>query len=160
MFVGGFTLGAVVAFADRGLDDVDPLEAISSLVGQSVVFVRLQDESNPRYGMLETIREFALEQLDASGEAAEARRRHAEVVLDLAEWAEPMLLVPAERSHWMAQLEDARENVRVALTWSVSARRRVRGRRRPGGRARLVLARVGPLRRGWVLVPRAPGAAG
>jgi tetratricopeptide (TPR) repeat protein len=121
VFVGGFTLEAVAALAEHGLDDVDPLEAISSLVGQSVVLVRLQDESNPRYGMLETIREFALEQLDASGEAAEARRRHAEVVQDLAERAEPMLLVPAERSHWMAQLEDARDNVRVALTWSVSA---------------------------------------
>jgi predicted ATPase len=121
VFAGGFTLEAVEALVEDGPDDVDPLEAISSLVGQSVVFVQPLEESPPRYGMLETIREFALEQLDAAGEAAEARRRHAGFFRDLAERAEPLLLVPAGRRTWIAQLERARDNVRAALAWSLGA---------------------------------------
>jgi predicted ATPase len=121
VFVGGFTLQAVEALMKGGPDDLDPLEAISSLVGQSVVFVQPLDEATPRYGMLETIREFALEQLARSGEAAEAHRRHAEFVRDLAESAEPQLLVPAERNNWMAEVEHAHDSIRAALAWSMSA---------------------------------------
>jgi predicted ATPase len=121
VFAGEFTLEAVEALVEGGPDDVDPLEAISSLVGQSLVLVQPLDETTARYGMLETIREFALEQLDASGEAAQTRRRHAEYFRDLAEGGEPLLLVPAERGTWMAQFEHARDNVRAALAWSVSA---------------------------------------
>ena len=117
----GFTLEAVEALADGGPDDLDPLEAISTLVGQSVVFVLPLDETTPRYRMLETIREFALERLEASGEAAQTRRRHAEFFRDLANRAEPMLLGTAEQRTWTAQLEDARDNIRIALAWSLSA---------------------------------------
>lgn len=108
------------ALIKGGPDDLDPVEAISSLVGQSVVFVQPLDEATPRYGMLETIREFALEQLARSGEAAEAHRRHAEFVPDLAESAEPQLLVPAERNNWMAEVEHAHDSIRAALAWSMS----------------------------------------
>jgi predicted ATPase len=121
VFVGGFTLQAVEALVEAGRDDVDPLEAISGLVGQSLVFVQPLDETTPRYRMLETIREFALEQLDASGEAGETRRRHAEFFRDLAERAEPMLLGTPERRTWNAQLERDHDNVRAALAWSMSA---------------------------------------
>jgi tetratricopeptide (TPR) repeat protein len=121
VFVGGFTLEAAEALVEGGPDDVDPLEAISTLVGQSLVFVQPLDETTPYYGMLETIREFALEQLDASGEAGETRRRHAGFFRDLAERAEPTLLGTAERGTWMAQLERAHDNVRAALAWSMSA---------------------------------------
>ena len=121
VFAGEFTLEAVEALVEGGPDDVDTLEAISSLVGQSLVLVQPLDETTPRYGMLETIREFALERLDASGEAAQTRRRHAGYFRDLAERGEPLLLVPAERGTWMAQFEHARDNVRAALAWSVSA---------------------------------------
>jgi predicted ATPase len=121
VFAGGFTLEAVEALVGDGPDDVDPLEAISALVGQSVVFVQPLDETTPRYGMLETIREFALEQLDAVGEAAQTRRLHAGFFRDLAERAEPLLLVPAGRRTWIAQLEHAHDNIRAALAWSLSA---------------------------------------
>ena len=70
VFVGGFTLEAVEALIDGGPDDLDPLEAISTLVGQSVVGVQPPDEGTPRYRMLETIREFALERLEASRRGA------------------------------------------------------------------------------------------
>ena len=121
VFVGGFTLEAVEALLQGSPDDIDPLDAISTLVGQSVVFVEALDETTPRYRMLETIREFALERLDASGEAGETRRRHAEFFRNLAERAEPMLLGTPERRTWTAQLELAHDNLRAALRWSLSA---------------------------------------
>jgi predicted ATPase len=120
-FAGGFTLEAVEALVSGGPGDVDPLDAISSLIGQSLVFVQPLEETAARYGMLDTIREFALEQLDASGEAAQTRRRQAEYFRDLAARGEPLLLVPAERDHWMAQLEQAHDNISAALGWSLSA---------------------------------------
>ena len=121
VFVGGFTLEVVEALAEGGPDDVDPLEAISTLVGQSVVFVQPLEETTPRYRMLETIREFGLERLEASGEAGQTRRRHAEFFRDLAERAEPMLLGTAGQRTWMAELEREHDNIRAALAWSVSA---------------------------------------
>ena len=121
VFAGGFTLQAVEALVEAGPDDVDPLEAISGLVGQSVVFVEPLDEATPRYRMLETIREFALERLDASGEAQQTRRRHAGFFRDLAERAEPMLLGTAGRPAWVARLERDHDNIRAALAWSLSA---------------------------------------
>jgi predicted ATPase len=121
VFLGSFTLEGVEALIKDGPDDVDPLDAISSLVGQSLVFVQPLDETTPSYRMLDTIREFALEELDRSGEAAETHRRHAELVRDLAERAEPRLLVPAERDYWMTRLGHGQDNVRVALAWTMSA---------------------------------------
>ena len=120
VFAGGFTLEAAEALTEGGPDDIDPLEAISSLIGQSLVFVQPLEETTPRYRMLETIREFGLERLEASGEAGQTRRRHAELCRDLAERAEPMLLTAGRRT-WMTKLEQALDNVRAALAWSLSA---------------------------------------
>jgi predicted ATPase len=121
VFAGGFTLEAAEALSEGSPDDVDPLEAISSLVGQSVVFVQPLEETTPRYRMLETIREFGLERLEASGEAGQTRRRHAEFFRDLAERAEPMLLGTAGQRTWTAELEREHDNMRAALAWSLSA---------------------------------------
>ena len=120
VFAGGFTLEAAEALTEGGPDDIDPLEAISSLIGQSLVFVQPLEETTPRYRMLETIREFGLERLEASGEAGQTHRRHAELCRDLAERAEPMLLTAGRRT-WMTKLEQALDNVRAALAWSLSA---------------------------------------
>jgi predicted ATPase len=119
VFAGGFTLDAVEALTSAGQPDLDPLDGISSLVGKSLVFVRTVDEAMPRYAMLETIREFALEQLDASGERDETRRRHAEYLRDLAERAEPLLLVPTERRSWTDRLQREHDNVRAVFAWSL-----------------------------------------
>ena len=121
MFIGGFTLEMVEALTADAPGHPDPLETISTLVSQSVVFSRPQDDGTSWYGMLDTIREFAQEQLDESGETAGMRRRQAGIIRDTAEQAEPMLLVPAERTHWTAQLENAHDNIRAALRWSLSA---------------------------------------
>ena len=121
VFVGGFTLEAVETLIESGPDDLDPLEAISSLIGQSLVCCcRWTRPSALRHAG--DVPRVALEQLDRGGEAAEAHRRHAEFVRDLAEHAEPQLLVPAERNKSMAELEmHLQDNVRAALTWSMSA---------------------------------------
>jgi predicted ATPase len=148
VFVGGFTLEAVEALIDGAPDDLDPLEAISTLVGQSVVFVQPLDESSPRYAMLETIREFALERLEASEEAAQTRRRHAEFFRDLADRAEPMLLGTRQQRTWMAQLEYAHDNVRAALAWSVSA----------AGELAVGVALAGALGWFWLMSGRLQGA--
>ena len=160
VFIGGFTLEAVEALVDGGRSDVDPLEAISRLVGQSVVFVQPLDETTPRYRMLETIREFALERLAESGEAAQTRRRHAEFFADLATRAEPMLLGTAEQRTWTAQLGQAQDNVRAALAWSMSAEGELGVGVALAGALGWFWLDVGPAPGGPVLVRQAPGPAG
>ncbi len=103
VFSGGCTLEAAEAICAA---DVDTLQ---SLVDKSLVRVR---EGN-RFWMLETIREYALEQLEASGEAYELRRGHAEYFLALAEEAEPHL--HEYEACWLDRLGQEMPNVRVAL---------------------------------------------
>jgi predicted ATPase len=93
-----------------GVTGVDPA-ALGSLVEKSL----LRREEG-RYTMLETIREFALEQLDASGRGDEVRRRHAETFLSLAGSGKAVWRTPAE-VEWWDRLETERDNVRAALAW-------------------------------------------
>jgi tetratricopeptide (TPR) repeat protein len=69
-----------------------------------------------RFAMLETLRAFALEQLDAHGEVTVARDRHAQLVLELAETAAPQLEGP-DQVTWTQRLEVERDNLRAALGW-------------------------------------------
>ena len=71
-------------------------------------------------GMLETIREYALERLAARGDGEAVRRRHAAFYLVLAEEAEPGLLGPQQRE-WLERLDAERDNIRASLTWAVDA---------------------------------------
>ncbi len=121
VFVGGFTLEAMEAVVAGNSAELDPLDGISSLVGKSLVFVELLDETVPWYRMLETIREFALERLDASGETGALRRRQAEYMRDSIARDEPQLLEPGQRGLSLARFEHGQENVRAALGWSLSA---------------------------------------
>jgi predicted ATPase len=120
VFQGAFTLEAVEAVATGSAPELDPLEGIGSLVGKSLVFIQPLDESWPWYGMLETIREFALEELDARGETSALRRRHAEYVRDVAGRGQLHLLQPAERDRWLLRFEHGLDSVRIALRWSLS----------------------------------------
>jgi predicted ATPase len=101
-FPGGATLDAAEDVADADLD------TLHSLIEKSLV--RRTDE---RYWMYETIREFALERLEASGEGDLIRRRHAEHFLELAEEAEPHLR--READEWLDRLDAEQDNVRAAL---------------------------------------------
>ena len=86
MFVGGCDLEAAEAVCDPdGRLGLDVLESISSLIENSLLVEQDDPRGEPRYSMLETIREYASEKLEASGETDALRRRHAEYFLALAE---------------------------------------------------------------------------
>ena len=76
---------------------MDALEGLAALVDNSLLRQDEQEAGEPRFWMLETIREYALERLEGSGKAADARRCHADYYLSLAENAEPKLRGPTQR---------------------------------------------------------------
>ncbi len=120
VFVGGCTLEAIDAVAplDGGLDVV---EALSSLVDQSLLREEDGPDGEPRYLMLETIREFALERLVASGEEGTVRDRHAAFFVALAERGMPAVGLPGSLAR-LAVLEQEDPNLRAALAWAVEQR--------------------------------------
>jgi predicted ATPase/class 3 adenylate cyclase len=105
-FPGGATLESAEAVADAAID------TLQSLVEKSLV--RRTDD---RYWMYETIREFALEQLGASGEADDIRDRHAEHFLELAEEAEPHMIKELARrpGEWLERVGSEMDNFRAAI---------------------------------------------
>ena len=117
VFVGGWTLEAAEAVASIAGDETATLEALARLIDQSLVIVRgEEDGAESRFTMLETIHEFATEQLVASGELAQVKETHASWFLDLALAAEPHLPGPSAVS-WLDRLETEHDNLRAALDW-------------------------------------------
>ncbi|HEU5423794.1 MAG TPA: NB-ARC domain-containing protein, partial [Nitrolancea sp.] len=115
VFVGGFTLQAAAAV---GTDDEMLVEGIAHLVGASLLRLEAGPDGEPRYLMLETIREFGLERLAASGDAEPVRRRHAE---HFARFAEPMIssaLAGPDPALTLARMDADRDNLRAALAWA------------------------------------------
>ena len=137
VFVGGFTLDAAEAMSDeterrevgktgRGSHDsrLTTFDSVSSLVDQSLL-KRVEpadggfDSGPPRYAMLETVREFGLEQLAAFGDEYDARESHAGYFLDLAV-ASAQGLRGRDQLAWLNRLETEVDNFRAALGWSVT----------------------------------------
>ena len=123
VFAGGFTLegaqalslaGQTMPASDAQKDIV--LEELAELVDKSLVIPLDTIAGSPRFRMLVTIRQYALEQLDASGERADQQKRHADIFLRLAEQASPHLYLP-ERDTWIQRLDDEDGNLRAALAW-------------------------------------------
>lgn len=114
IFTGGFTLEAGEGVAGNLGGDV--FAGIESLAGQSLVRAVGIVAGQPRFDMLETVREFGLEALTASGDAGAVSDAHAAYFLALAELAEPNLAGP-EQASWIAQLEADLPNIRAALAW-------------------------------------------
>jgi predicted ATPase/DNA-binding NarL/FixJ family response regulator len=114
VFVGGFTLEAAEVVVGLDVDDI--LEGIASLVDKSLVRRTERDSDVPRYGMLETVREFGLEQLLASGEEGATRRSHAAWYAAIAENTWKGLDARAD-AEWLNQIEADHDNVRAALVW-------------------------------------------
>jgi predicted ATPase len=137
VFSGGFTLEAAEWMAGVGSqasgtatpspDTHRPpttIDVLASLVTKSLVQYEGEVGGEPRYGMLETIREFGHEQLLASERAA-ARQRHAEWALTLAERAGPKAKGP-DAAIWLAALERDHANLLAALAWFLERRDGVR----------------------------------
>ena len=122
VFVGGCTLEAAEAVCNTGLDlGIDLFDGLSSLVGQNLIQRLDRAEAEPRFAMLETIREYALERLAESGELAATRRAHAAYCLVLAEEGNPEL-APADRARWLTQCDAEIDNFRFALDWLFETR--------------------------------------
>jgi predicted ATPase/DNA-binding CsgD family transcriptional regulator len=118
VFVGGFTLDAAAAVSQvSSKPGIDILDGLTSLADHNLV--RLVDDlqSKPRFTMLETVREFALEQLAATSEADIIRGRHAAWCLELAEESEIATPGGQEQARWLARLEAELPNLRQALGW-------------------------------------------
>jgi len=108
VFAGGWTLDAAEQVCDRGDLSLGVLDSLASLIDKSLVRT---NERRERFSMLETIRAFAAERLDESGEVEEIRRAHAEVFRQFVEEAEPHLIGP-EQKQWLDRLETDLPNLR------------------------------------------------
>lgn len=116
VFVGGCTLDAA-AFLTH-LSPENTLDLVSSLLDKSLLRQEEQTDGEPRLLLLETVREYAQEQLAHSGEDATAHLAHAIFFTQLAETAEPYLTGP-EQARWFDCLERDHNNLRAALRWAI-----------------------------------------
>lgn len=117
VFVGGCTLEGAEAVCNTTQDlGLDLFEGLSSLADKNLVQRVDRAEAEPRFVMLETIREYALERLVDSGEKSAIRRAQAAYCLVLAEEGNPELS-PADRAQWLAQCDVEIDNFRFALDW-------------------------------------------
>jgi len=117
VFVGGWNLEAAeVVCNPEGRLRVETLDALGSLADKSLIRQTETEGGEPRFRMLEVIREYALERLAQEDEAEEIRRRHAGFFLDLAETVEPKLTGPGQ-ARWLDTVELEHENLRAALDW-------------------------------------------
>jgi predicted ATPase/class 3 adenylate cyclase len=118
VFAGGWTLEAAEAVcACEGVDKGDVFDLLSSLSDKSLVTGE-QTEGHTRYGLLETVLEYAREKLTESGGEQAIRQRHRDYFLSLAQEARPKLLGP-ETAEWLQRLEDEHENLRAGFEWSL-----------------------------------------
>jgi predicted ATPase/DNA-binding XRE family transcriptional regulator len=111
VFVRSWSLQAAQFMCNAEVGHTTLLDALRVLVDNSLVIL-----SEARYRMLDTIREFAQEQLTLSGESQAMQQRHADYYLDFAEQAAPAL-EGGQLSEWHHRLELEEENVRTALYW-------------------------------------------
>ena len=120
VFVGGFTLSGAAALAAGAMaQDVAVLDRVGILAENSLL-QRIERPGAPtRFAMLETIREYGLEQLEVSGGLAAAHKAHAACMLHLAETGATELGGP-HQADWLARLDDEQANFRAALTWAFS----------------------------------------
>ena len=122
IFIGGCTLEAVESVCDTKQDlGLDVLDGMASMVDKSLVRQIEQDDGEPRFVMLETIREYGLEKLAESAEEAPTRRAHAAYCLVLAEEgaAEDSAAGP---KGWADRFELEHNNFRAALDWLTETR--------------------------------------
>jgi tetratricopeptide (TPR) repeat protein len=153
VYAGGCTLEAAEAVC-QAVDDhvagvgqsLEVLDGVASLVDKSLLRQEEQASGEPRLRMLETIREYGLECLTASGEAPTVQRAHAGYYLALVEEAGPELTGP-EQAVWLDRLETEHDNLRAVLYWAEESREAEIGLRLAGACCQFWLVR-GHLREG------------
>ena len=116
VFVGGWTLAAAEAVADRGQDHPPTFELLHQLVNKSLVVVDQRGETT-RYRMLETIREYAGEKLRECGETETMRARHFACYLALAETSVQNIFC-TRPDYWLNEVKVDLDNLRAAFAWS------------------------------------------
>ncbi len=124
VFAGGFALDAIVALATDRLEPAAVQVTLHALIGKSLVRAETLSTGEQRFLLLETIREFALEQLRAQGEEQMIRQRHYVVYLDFARVADSYVRTPAA-TPWLARLKSEQDNLRAALQWTLDEQRYV-----------------------------------
>ncbi|MDO8474641.1 MAG: tetratricopeptide repeat protein [Candidatus Rokubacteria bacterium] len=118
VFVGGWTLEAAAAVCvGDGVDRYDIVDLLGRLVDKSLCLTDGQG-SDPRYRLLETIRQYGLEKLMETAEGQVVRDHHRDFYLGFAEDAEPRLR-GSEQVSWLKRLEADHDNLRAALRWSL-----------------------------------------
>jgi predicted ATPase/predicted Ser/Thr protein kinase len=119
VFVGGCSLDAAEAVAGQplGLEFGEVLDGVAQLVDNSLLRQGESADGEPRFNMLETIREYAIDRLAEIGELEHTRDAHLERYLALAETAEPEL-TRAGQAAWLQRLTEENDNIRAALAWS------------------------------------------
>ena len=121
VFSGGFDLEAAEAIcgpSTSGGASLDVLDGLSDLADQSLVR-QVEEHDHVRFRMLETIREFAAEQLVGRGEDVEIHVRHAAWFTDLVHRAAPHM-TGTDRAGWLDLVEHDHDNIRAALAWSIA----------------------------------------
>jgi predicted ATPase/DNA-binding CsgD family transcriptional regulator len=117
VFVGGATLETVEAVCEALRDETGKVfDGVASLIDKSLVQQQAQGDEEPRLMMLETIREYGLEQLASGREGKATHQAHAMYYLALAEQAELELTGPQQLS-WLERLEREHDNLRAVLSW-------------------------------------------
>jgi predicted ATPase len=118
--LGVFAAGCTLEAAEVVCGDGTPLiDGIASLIDKSLL---RSSGAAPRFSMLETLREYALERLEHDSAGSELRRRHAIYFVALADRAEPEL-TGASQAEWYERLEADHDNLRAALRYTISAGR-------------------------------------
>jgi predicted ATPase/class 3 adenylate cyclase len=121
VFAGGCDLDALAAVAaDPGGAAADPLQLAEQLLDASLVTVTEGADGEPRIGVLETIREYAVERLNQAGELEDTRRWHAGHYARLAEQARQQIFGPAHLT-FLDQLDVEHDNLHAALSWTLDA---------------------------------------
>jgi predicted ATPase/DNA-binding XRE family transcriptional regulator len=121
VFVGGCTLPLAELVCNAANDlPLDVLDGLQSLLDKSLLYQVMAVDGEPRFLMLETIREYARDRLAERGEAEALRRTHAEQYLALVQQAQPQFF-DANQNLWFDRMEAELDNLRAALAWSKTA---------------------------------------
>ena len=131
VFHGGASLDTIdkVCLSDL---DFDVIEAVELLVSKSLLYLEAGVEDEPRFIMLETLREYAWERLLNNGEADDFQRRHAEYFVVLVEYARPFTAAGGQQQRWLSRLDLEHDNLRAALAWSLNGGDHLLGQRMVG----------------------------